>query len=247
MAPRCTALYIFIVTMTAGCGGAEFSAFDRTEADGGTPLVDAPDSAPATSDSGTGGAGGATGTGGAPAEIDGGTAGASGGSLSTGGELGSGGASSGGTGGAAPCLTDLSSVGTGDFRISFTLTTTDVPAPSTYMALLNQRSSCDDTQPGWDVWMTAQGNLGVEVYDGSGGAYDNITDSRSINDGAPHRVAVARSGSSLTIGVDGVFNTYPNEPIMSLATLPSVNTGIDPTCTGVRNISGRLTDVCFTK
>lgn len=99
MAPRCTALYIFIVTMTAGCGGAEFSVFDRMEADGGTPLVDAPDSAPATSDSGTGGAGGATATGGAPTEIDGGAAGASGGSLSTGGELGSGGTSSGGTAG----------------------------------------------------------------------------------------------------------------------------------------------------
>jgi hypothetical protein len=143
------------------------------------------------------------------------------------------------------CLTDLSGVGTGDFQISFTLTTSTVPAESTYMALLNQRSSCDDTQPGWDVWMTAQGNLGVEVYDGSGGAYDNITDSRSINDGAAHRISVARSGSSITIGVDGVFNTYPNEPIMPLGTLSPMNVGIDPTCTGVRPISGRLTDICL--
>jgi hypothetical protein len=94
--------------------------------------------------------------------------------------------------------------------------------------------------------MTAQGNLGVEVYDGSGGTYVNITDSRTINDGAPHRIAVARSGSLLTIDVDGVFNTYPSQPIMSLGTLSPMNVGIDPTCTGVRKISGSLTDVCLT-
>lgn len=148
---------------------------------------------------------------------------------------------------APTCVTDLSGVGTGDFSIHFTLTTTAVPAASTYMALLNQRSRCDDTRPGWDVWMTAQGNLGVEVYDGSGSAYDNVTDSRPVNDGVPHHITVARSGSSLTIDVDGVFNTYPSEPIMSLETLPPMNVGIDPTCTGVHPLSGRLVDVCLTK
>ena len=75
----------------------------------------------------------------------------------------------------------------------------------------------------------------------------DLTDSRSINDGAAHRVDVNRSGTSLIIGLDGVSNTYPNEPIMSLATLSPMNTGLDPTCTGVHNISGRITDVCITR
>ncbi len=151
-------------------------------------------------------------------------------------------------GGSAPvCLPTLSGVGTGDFRIAFTLTTTYVPATGSYMALLNQRSRCDDTQPGWDVWMTAQGNLGVEVFDGSGSAYDYVTDSRAVNDGAPHRVAVVRSGTSLVVEVDGVAETYPSEPAMSLATLSPLDTGVDPECSGVRDLSGQLTEICVSK
>jgi hypothetical protein len=217
-----------LVFLLAGCGGSEFGTFgaapsttdgraaDSTE-DGG------PGGAPTVDDAGNGGSSGAVGAGDGEADV-GRSADSS----------------------APTCVTDLSGVGTDDFQISFTLTTSTVPAESTYMALLNQRSSCDDTRPGWDVWMTAQGNLGVEVYDGSGSAYDNVTDSRPINDGVPHHITVARAGSSLTIDVDGVSNTYPNQPIMPLATLSPMNVGIDPTCTGVRAISGRLVDVCLT-
>ena len=146
------------------------------------------------------------------------------------------------------CVTDLSGVGIGDFRVSFTIATTD--APASYMALLNQRTHCDDTRPGWDVWMTAAGDLGVEVFDGAAGSYDNVThDGRAVNDGAPHRVAVGRSGGGtvLTVSVDSVARNYPGEPAMSLGTLAPLNEGSDPTCTGVSPLSGQLTDVCVSR
>lgn len=240
----------FPVIFLVGCG----EAF--------TPAGLSVDSVDGGSDSGGSGSGGegdagelGAGDGAAGGALAPGAGGRSaGGAVGSGGMVSSGGAAGGETGsggedgdGGTPieCLTDLSGVGTGDFSIRFTLTTTATPAE--YMALLNQRSRCDNTLPGWDVWMKGQGNLEIMVFDGGGSAYANVTDNRPINDGAPHRISVARSGSSLTIGVDGIFNTYPGQPIMPLASLSPLNVGIDPTCTGVSNLSGRVVDICLTK
>lgn len=199
------------------------------------------------SESGTSGSGGGSGSASSGAFGSSGS-GTSSGSNGAGGSSGSGGTGSDASVDAAACVTDLSGVGTGDLQIAFTLTTTDVPPA--YMALLNQRTHCDDTQPGWDVWMTAAGDLGIEVFDGAAGSYDNVThDGRAVNDGAPHHIAVSRSGGGtvLTVSIDGVARSYPGEPAMALGALAPLDTGTDPTCTGVTPISGQLFDVCITR
>lgn len=227
----------------AGCGGAPFTtALDSPAAqdDGGSVAAQdgGRDDAPADPVEATLDRQATSGDGGVP---DG--AGQDAGQDDGGGDGGDGGVD-------APraCVSDLSGVGTGDFRIEFTIATTD--APASYMALLNQRTHCDDTRPGWDVWMTAAGDLGIEVFDGSAGSYDNVThDGRAVNDGGPHRVAVSRSGGGtvLTVSVDGAARNYPGELAMALGTLAPMDEGSDPTCTGVSPISGQLTDVCVAR
>lgn len=269
-----TYISVILSAVLVSCGGSEFrTAFQQEQNDGGPAEVTnhdggtGHDGAKATGGSGgaagraTGGSGtgGATGTGGTKstggATATGGATG-TGGAKETGGVTGTGGTTStgGGSGsGGAPdagptCLTDLSGVGTGDFQIAFAVTTTHVPAASTYMALLNQRARCDNTLPGWDVWMTADGSLGIEVFDGKAGVYDNVTtDGRAINDGVRHRIVVRRSGTLITVNVDGVVRTYPSELMMALDALSPMNVGIDPLCPGVKPFSGQLTDVCLTR
>ena len=232
---RLSLLVVVLAVLSVGCGGAPFTAFDPTLAeDGGTfsrtdgalanpseATAVKQDSAPDSSAPDVDGSGEA---GSLDAVADAPDA------------------------GARVCVSDLSGVGTGDFRVSFTIATTY--SPPSYMALLNQRTRCDDTRPGWDVWMTAAGDLGVEVFDGAAGAYDNVThDGRVVNDGAPHRVAVSRSGGGtvLTVSVDGVSRVYPGETSMSLGAMAPLNAGSDPTCTGVSPLSGALTDVCVAR
>ena len=70
------------------------------------------------------------------------------------------------------CLLDLSNVGLRDFRISFTLTTL---AGSVYMALVNQRSGCNQTSAWWSISYipstATTGGLAVATDDGNTANY----------------------------------------------------------------------------
>jgi hypothetical protein len=237
---RQLAIVVVAAALSVGCGGAQFVSLDQAPAqDDGAVQADAGyrDDAPTDPVEATLDRQAASVDGSSPARPD--AAWQEGGQES---------GDDGGVDAPRTCVSDLSGVGTGDFRVSFTIAT--IGAPASYMALLNQRTHCDDTKPGWDVWMTAAGDLGIEVFDGAAGSYDNVThDGRAVNDGAPHHIAVSRSGGGtvLTVSVDGVARSYPGEPAMSLGALAPMNEGSDPTCTGVSPISGQLSDVCVSR
>src|SRR5579859_2503597 len=98
------------------------------------------------------------------------------------------------------CLESFSNIGTADFRISFTITTTQGGAA----ALVNQRRTCVHGVF-WDLRMY-DGIIQVEVDD-----IANYTSLRTdgapvVNDGRPHAVLVWRASAALFGSVDGVVS-----------------------------------------
>lgn len=102
---------------------------------------------------------------------------------------------------AAACVNgtrDLSNVGTGNFRISFRVETTQTG----WVALLNQRSTCY-FGVFWDIRQAADGTLDVETDGGTSANYQVVRSTARINDGNPHDIEVARVSGVLTIKIDG--------------------------------------------
>jgi hypothetical protein len=139
------------------------------------------------------------------------------------------------------CTDDLSNIGTGDFRISLTLTTTQ----NALAAILNQRPTCN---PGtfWDLRLNPGGVLEMETDD-NGGLADltTLVTTATVNDGNPHQVLVERVSGMLTVSIDGV-STAAVASTASLGALPplqqgtDVCVGADPTTTFV----GTIANVC---
>lgn len=143
----------------------------------------------------------------------------------------------GGAGSLPPCacLGDLSGVGLGDFTIGFTVRTSMRFGEPGYAALLNQRSSCDASHPGWDVLMRSDGTVGLQIYDGSNVFDDAKLEGAAVNDGAEHRVVLRRTGggSVVVMTVDGRGGALLGEPPEALSgTLAPLDTGQEPICAG---------------
>jgi hypothetical protein len=132
-------------------------------------------------------------------------------------------------------------VGTNDFHISFTITTRSTVAA----AVLNQRPTCDSATM-WDVRIAAQGQLQVETAD-SGAQYTSFYTTKTVNDGNPHMVTIARTSGTLTATVDGVLaGSGPSDAAFGV--LSALMTGSD-VCDGVDGtvpLVGTVTDVCIT-
>jgi hypothetical protein len=160
-------------------------------------------------------------------------------------------AASGGDGAAAcpNAVSDLSSVGTGDFTVSFRVATTQTG----YVALVAQRGACTSGDF-WDIRMCAPdpqhrcavaGSVLVETDSSS--AYTALDSTVAINDGKPHDVAVARASGVLTITIDGVASGSTSSKA-SLASLPPMQTGTDA-CVGHDStvaLTGTLSNLCIT-
>lgn len=143
----------------------------------------------------------------------------------------------------------MSNIGQGDFRIQFTLNTTQTGLVS----LLSQRADCLGTgsQPGgwWSIRMnpdpsdSTKGILGVET---AGGTYTVLFGTRQINDGLTHSIVVERTSGVLTITIDCVpdgsapsssdFGDLGGAPL----TTNDACTGLD----GTQPLSGTLGNVC---
>jgi len=96
-------------------------------------------------------------------------------------------------GDAATCVESLSNVGTGDFTISFSITTTTTQAST----IASQRQSCDGLHPFWDLSLRSTGVMVLEVS----GA--QLVSTRAINDGTTHAVVIQRRSLEATITIDG--------------------------------------------
>lgn len=137
------------------------------------------------------------------------------------------------------CVTDLSNVGTGDFRVSFTLSTTSTAA---LVGLVNQRAGCDQASTWWDVNMQ-NGSIGVGTV--FSGQYVAIGLSGPSNDGAPHKVVFARTAGVIWYSIDGIVHDQtPSDPY-PVGALPPLVVGADA-CPGYVELDGTLSELCVT-
>jgi hypothetical protein len=141
---------------------------------------------------------------------------------------------------APACKTDLSNIGTADFTITLTLTTSQTGI----VAVANQRNVCN-LAPLWDVRLS-NGNLYVETCDGP--HYSRLTTSGVLaNDGKPHAIKVQRRSEMLTGFIDGT-SVGTAGSTSSFGVLPMLETGVDPcdSHTGNAALIGTVTGLCLT-
>ena len=168
------------------------------------------------------------------------TSGAGGASSGAGGVTGTGGAL--GAGGSVPvCLTDLSGVGTGNFSIHFTLTTTESVRT---LGLLSQRVGCDDTSTFWDVTLGPTGGVTASTSDGV--HHVVVEAGNSLNDGKPHRVDIVRHDGEFWYASDGAINSAPTPDPYAFGVFPPLVLG-SSACAWASSASGHATisNVCL--
>jgi hypothetical protein len=146
----------------------------------------------------------------------------------------------------ANCKSDLSNVGTGNFHIQFTLTTTTARG-----AVLNQRGVCY-TDEMWDVRTTSDGALEVETDDNNG-TYTDIVTPIAVADGNPHAIVITRLDGTLMVMIDGAevasaTSTANLTTLHALATKTDIcitTGGSNGTGDGTVPLVGTVTDVCL--
>jgi len=149
-------------------------------------------------------------------------------------------------GGSAPnCTGDLSNIGTGNFRVSFTVTTHTV----NYVALVNQRSGCTGNVF-WDLrYRASTKQIAFEIDDNSAHDVAANTNPVTLNDGLPHVVVFLRMSSTLTVEVDGAVAgtvTSSNVALVSFGALSPLAEGVD-SCDnhdGTMALDGTISAVC---
>lgn len=142
---------------------------------------------------------------------------------------------------ASPCTEDLSNIGTGDFHVSLTLTTSQ----QGLVAVVNQRSACGGGMY-WDVRIES-GHMVVETDDGvfepDGAVKEDprttLTSNVTANDGDPHCIRIDRVAEVLSIRVDGVL-TGSASSVSSFQVLAPLAMGTDP-CEGTVDMTMALT------
>jgi hypothetical protein len=155
-----------------------------------------------------------------------------------------------GSTGCPNAVSDLSSVGTGDFQVSFRVQTSQ----SGWVALVDQRSACTSGQF-WDIRLcapdtqkrcAAAGSVIVETS--STGQYSFLDSKVPVNDGRGHDVTVARASGVLTIAVDGAISGGTASSKANFTALPARLVGNDA-CVGhdgTNALVGTLSDLCIT-
>lgn len=147
------------------------------------------------------------------------------------------------SGSTAPCLTDLSGVGTADFRIAFTLTTTNVTQT---LALASQRTGCDQSSVWWQAIVDSAGGIVFETCNGPG-AHAGVEAGNAINDGRPHRIVLARVAGAISYSYDGVIGSAVVPDAYSFGTFGAPLTIGTDTCGDTPFAGhGALTDLCVT-
>jgi hypothetical protein len=142
----------------------------------------------------------------------------------------------------AVCVNTLSNVGTGDFRIAFSLTTT---ASGVTIGLLSQRTGCTMSTPFWDVTLSATGAIVASTDDGDANHYAFAVSGTAVNDGQTHRIVVTRAHGALWISSDGAVISAMSPDPYAIGALPPW-TGPDQ-CSGTQPLVGYgvLTNVCL--
>lgn len=143
---------------------------------------------------------------------------------------------------ASPCVTDLSNVGAGDFRVAFTLTTTESDG---WYALVEQQSTCDQKSSSWSVRIDSAGGIVGSTSDGQRSAGVEAGD--SVNDGRPHRVVFARTARALWYSDDGSVRSAYVPDDQALGAMGPLSIGAS-SCGGSKPLAGAGTieNLCIT-
>jgi Laminin G domain len=139
------------------------------------------------------------------------------------------------------CKNDLSNIGTADFTISMTVTTTQ----SGTVALANQRMVCN-VSAFWDVHLQ-DGAVEAETDDALQHHNVENTTAPLVNDGKPHTIVVQRRNEVLMVIIDGTV-AGTTACLASFGLLTVIETETSPCVghTGYYSLVGTLSDVCVT-
>jgi hypothetical protein len=140
---------------------------------------------------------------------------------------------------APTCTGDLSGLGTADFSVAFTITTTAMVGSG----VISQRAMCGHSQF-WDVRMRPAGALSVELDDNV--SYTDLLAPVTVNDGNAHEVRVCRKATHLYVFADGQLVADAPNASSAFTTLAPLATSTT-TCTvrdGTVTLVGSLSDVC---
>jgi hypothetical protein len=149
------------------------------------------------------------------------------------------------------CLSTLNDIGTGDFRISFTMVSTGAQV---VVPLVNQRAGCNQTSVLWQA--VVDGYLGGKALfnmcdvTGSGSCSTvgpSVSTSSPVDDGLPHQIVISQVSGVVSISSDGVVgttspDTYSFETFGAPVTIGTDDCG-DPPLTGY----GTLKDLCISR
>jgi hypothetical protein len=132
---------------------------------------------------------------------------------------------------------DLSNVGSGDFRVQLTLTTTQTG--SSYP--LFQRATCGNGMF-WDL-VLQDGLVAVETDDGTPGHYTGFFGSSMVNDGQPHVIVIERQAGQLHLTIDCVMEASAPSPAVFTQLPPLTFAGL---CS-VTDFQGTLGGICLAR
>ena len=143
---------------------------------------------------------------------------------------------------AGACPQDLSNIGTADFHVSLSLTTSQTS--SGYVAVVNQRSQCNPSVF-WDIRLDDGGFVFVEADDVT--SYGAIqSPGPRVDDGRPHTVLFQRKSHVLSVFVDDAGGTPTTPSTASFGNLPPLAVGTDVCIPQDRTVAltGTVTDLC---
>jgi hypothetical protein len=134
--------------------------------------------------------------------------------------------------------------GTGNFSISFWLSTTNTSA----MSIITKRSICSH-ESFIDMSMASSGKINFEVDGGtSGTGYDSLMSTKAINDGTLHHFIAIRSASKKYLYIDGSLNASVTlGTIANISNSSNLKIGGSP-CSAVgaiTTLNGKLDDVAI--
>jgi hypothetical protein len=144
------------------------------------------------------------------------------------------------TSAAGSCRSDLSNIGTADFHISLSVTTTQ----SGWVAVANQRAYCIPSTF-WDIRIDG-GFLFVEADDVKNYAAVESPGPR-VDDGKTHNVLMVRSSGRLAVYVDDAGSSPTTPSTAWFGALPPLAIGTD-VCSpsdGTMQLIGAVTNLCL--
>lgn len=140
------------------------------------------------------------------------------------------------------CVTDLSNIGAGDFRIDLDVVTTG----ATSQALASQRASCAP-YAGWALYTSPTGAVELETDDGQGADRVFTVGGTGVNDGSKHHVAAWRQAGTIYVRVDATPASVPAPDTNVLGTLPALTVGADACSIADGPLAGTITNLCITR